>query len=238
MGWAWAGSVCCPRRVADCCTTFGDASLRGSPSWTNPTVPPVDLGFETIGNASRRRARREPRPGHRPWIRGVGLLRQLAAAHTNASVPSTTPCRPRSSCVALAGHSDHLNLESLPRLREHPILLPDHTVAASPAISPGLGYRVAGAAVGQWLPITDRLRVASHRRLRPGRASLVDVDGRLVVNPTTPATAAVARSWPREQRRLLERSACSVPHRLRRCRHDQLRRRRRRAATEPRTDPA
>ncbi len=95
---------------------------------------PIDLGFETIGNATLVVHDREPVLATDPWIEGSAYFGSWGLSHP-------VPAAQADSILAAGavwfshGHPDHLNPASLPRFRDTRILLPDHVggrIAARP----------------------------------------------------------------------------------------------------------
>ena len=196
----------------------------------------MELGFETIGNATLIVHDREPLLATDPWVRGSAYFGSWGLSH---EIP------PEQDAAILAapavwfshGHPDHLNPSSLPLFRDRRILLPDHVGGriargSRPRRVPGRG--APRQPVGAALRSCPR---AVHRRLRPGRGA-----------PRRRRRAARRES----QRRAGPRVGCrgqadhqqlsavvpAAAQRLRRRRHDQLRRRGRHAGAEPRAASA
>ena len=141
----------------------------------------MDLGFETIGNATVVVHDREPGARHRPVDRGLGLLRELGAVAPGAAGPARGD--PRRGAVWFShGHPDHLNPASLPLFRDTRILLPDHVGGRIARDLTRDGYRVEVLPDATWVRISDRVRVLCIADEGQDAVLLIDVGGELVVN--------------------------------------------------------
>ena len=85
----------------------------------------MDLGFETIGNATLIVHDRQPVLVSDPWIKGPAYFGSWTLSH---EIPDQ-----QAQAVASApyvwlshGHPDHLSFESLEQMRDKTLLLPDH----------------------------------------------------------------------------------------------------------------
>ncbi len=145
----------------------------------------VDLGFETIGNATLICHDRGPVLATDPWLRGSVYFGSWKLSHE-------IPDEQRANVLAAPylwishGHPDHLSRESLEELRDKEILLPDHYGGrAGGRIARdlrALGYRVRVLEDGRWTWLSDRLRVCSIGNYFQDAILLVDLDGRLIVD--------------------------------------------------------
>ncbi len=193
----------------------------------------MDLGIETIGNATLVVHDGGPVLATDPWVRGSAYFGSWGLSH---EIP---PAQEASILGAGAvwfshGHPDHLNPASLPLFYETRILLPDHVGGRIAADLARDGYRVEVLPDNQWVRISDRVRVLCIADVGQDAVLLVDVGGRLVVN----LNDAQDRGWGPLVKRVITRVptvAAVAAQRLRRCRHDQLRRRGRRPGAEPGT---
>ena len=184
----------------------------------------------------RRRARRGPGPRHRSLDPGIGVLRELGPLARDPRRPGRR--HPRAGAVWFShGHPDHLNPASLPCFRDTRILLPDHVGGRIADDLTRDGYRVEVLPDQTWVRISDRVRVLCIADEGQDAVLLIDVGGRLVVN----LNDAQDRGWGSLVKRVIRAFPRIVPppaQRLRRRRHDQLRRRGRRARPEPGAAPA
>jgi hypothetical protein len=142
---------------------------------------PIDLGFETIGNATVVVHDREPVLVTDPWIEGSAYFGSWGLSH---------PVPPSQAAAAFAagtvwfshGHPDHLNPASLPRFRGTRILLPDHVGGRIADDLARDGYRVEVLPDATWVRISDRVRVLCIADEGQDAVLLIDVGGELVVN--------------------------------------------------------
>jgi len=141
----------------------------------------MELGFETIGNATVVVHDREPVLATDPWVEGSAYFGSWGLSHP---VP---PAQAASIRAATAiwfshGHPDHLNPASLPLFRDTRILLPDHVGGRIADDLSRDGYRVEVLPDATWVRISDRVRVFCIADEGQDAVLLVDVGGELVVN--------------------------------------------------------
>lgn len=141
----------------------------------------MDLGFETIGNATLIFHDRGPLLVTDPWIRGPAYFGSWVLSHE-------VPARQMEAIRACKyvwlshGHPDHLSPESLELLRGKPILIGDHYGGR---IAQGLrdeGWEVRVLRTGEWTELSERVRVLCVPDYSQDSMLLVDLDGRLVVD--------------------------------------------------------
>jgi hypothetical protein len=144
-------------------------------------VLPVDLGFETIGNATLIVHDREPVLATDPWIQGSAYFGSWGLSHP---VPPDQDASVRAAAAVWFshGHPDHLNPASLPVLRDTRILLPDHVGGRIAHDLTRDGYRVEVLPDATWVRISDRVRVLCIADEGQDAVLLVDVGGELVVD--------------------------------------------------------
>jgi len=166
-------------------------------------VLPVDLGFETIGNATVVVHDREPVLATDPWIQGSAYFGSWGLSHT---IPPAQDDAVRAAGAVWFshGHPDHLNPASLPIFRNTRILLPDHVGGRIAGDLTRDGYRVEVVPDATWVRISDRVRVLCIADEGQDAVLLVDVGGQLVVNLNDaqdrgwgPLVKRVIRAFPR-----------------------------------------
>lgn len=142
---------------------------------------PLDLGFETIGNATLICHDRGPVLVTDPWLFGKPYFGSWSLSHT---IPEEQLEAIRGArFVWLShGHPDHLDPESLAQLKDKPILIGDH---CGGRIAQGLreeGHEVRVLKTGEWTPLSERVRVLCVPDYSQDSVLLVDVDGTLLVD--------------------------------------------------------
>ncbi len=141
----------------------------------------MDLGFETIGNATLLIHDRKPLLVTDPWIEGSAYFGSWSLSHVIP--PAQRDAIDRCSYVWLShGHPDHLSFESLELLRDKTLLLPDHYGAR---IAEGLreaGFKVEVLPDAKWIELSDRCRVMCVSDYNQDSVLMVDIGGTLVVN--------------------------------------------------------
>jgi hypothetical protein len=163
----------------------------------------MELGFETIGNATVVVHDREPVLATDPWIHGSAYFGSWGLSHPVPPAQDTAIRAARTVWFS-HGHPDHLNPASLPAFRDTRILLPDH-VGGRIAHDLGRdGYHVEVLPDSTWFPISDRVRVLCIADEGQDAVLLIDVGGELVVNLNDaqdrgwgPLVKRVIRAFPR-----------------------------------------
>lgn len=141
----------------------------------------MDLGFETIGNATLICHDRGPMLVTDPWIDGAAYFGSWTFSHEipTRQYDDILNCR----FVWIShGHPDHLSGQSLKLLRDKKILLPDHVGARIMNDLVEQGYDVTVLQDRVWTPLSNRVRVACVADYNQDGILLVDVGGKLVVN--------------------------------------------------------
>jgi L-ascorbate metabolism protein UlaG (beta-lactamase superfamily) len=141
----------------------------------------MDLGFETIGNATLVAHDGGPVLVTDPWLDGPAYFGSWTRSHE-------IPAEQRAAIAACRhvwlshGHPDHLSGESLEGLADKEILLPDHHGGRIRRDLEGQGYRVRVLPDRAWTELSPRLHVACVADSNQDAVLLVDLGGRLVVN--------------------------------------------------------
>lgn len=165
----------------------------------------MDLGFETIGNACIIAHDRQPVLATDPWLTGTAYFGSWRLSH---EVPPEQQ-RHVEQCkfVWLShGHPDHLSLPSLERLRDKTILLPDHYGGRIARDLTQLGFTVRTMKCGEWLQLSDRLRIASVANYNQDASLLIDLDGHLIVDANDAGNRGSGRFLARELPRFRKRT--------------------------------
>ncbi len=141
----------------------------------------MDLGFETIGNATVVVHDGAPVLVTDPWVQGSAYFGSWALSY---EIPAEQDRAIRSAAAVWFshGHPDHLNPASLPLFHDTRILLPDHVGGRIAADLTRDGYRVDVLPDNQWVRISDRVRVLCIADSGQDAILLIDVGGRLVVD--------------------------------------------------------
>jgi L-ascorbate metabolism protein UlaG (beta-lactamase superfamily) len=150
----------------------------------------VELGFDTVGNATLVAYDNDPVLATDPWLEGSAYYgswrlsteipaEQLAAIHAAPFV------------WVSHGHPDHLHMPSLAQLRDKTVLLPDHAGGRIRDFLVDDGYRVEVMPDRKWRALSPRVRICSIADFNQDATLLVDIDGTLIVN----ANDASDRGW-------------------------------------------
>jgi hypothetical protein len=144
-------------------------------------VHPMELGFETIGNATVVVHDGRPVLATDPWIQGSAYFGSWGLSY---EIPPAQDAAVRAAGAVWFshGHPDHLNPASLPLFRDTRILLPDHVGGRIARDLARDGYRVEVLPDQTWVRISDRVRVLCIADEGQDAVLLIDVGGRLVVD--------------------------------------------------------
>ena len=141
----------------------------------------MDVGFDTIGNATLICYDSAPILVTDPWLVGTAYFGSWTFSHDipEAQLAAIRQCQ----FVWLShGHPDHLSLESLRLLRAKKVLLPDHVGSriANDLSNQGFSVQVLGDRT--WYQLSPRIRVLCIADYNQDGILLVDINGRLVIN--------------------------------------------------------
>ncbi len=157
----------------------------------------MDLGFETIGNATLICHDGGPLLATDPWIQGSAYFGSWIHTHS-------IPAEQRQNVLAARyiwlshGHPDHLSFESMELLRDKPILIGDH---AGSRIANGLrkdGFEVRVLETGKWTRLSDRVRVLCVPDYSQDSILLIDFDGQLVIDSNDAGDRGVGEMLAKE----------------------------------------
>jgi len=141
----------------------------------------MELGFETIGNATTIVHDRGPVLVTDPWLDGTAYFGSWALQHE-------IPSEQRENALACEyvwfshGHPDHLNPESLPLLRGKKILLPDHVGGRIRRELEGQGFSVTVLRDRRWYRLSDRVEIQSLADCNQDAIGLIRVGNALVID--------------------------------------------------------
>jgi hypothetical protein len=162
----------------------------------------VELGFDTIGNATIIAYDREPVLVTDPWVEGSAYFGSWGLSHEVPVEQAEAVRRARYAWFS-HGHPDHLNAESLPLVRDATILVPDHVGGRVQRDLVRDGYRVEVLPDRTWRRLSPRIQVLCIADYNQDGILLIDVGGRLLVNLNDASNrgwgrfvGAVARSYP------------------------------------------
>ena len=141
----------------------------------------MELGFETVGNASIIAHDGKPVLCTDPWLDGDAYFGSWVLSHRipDEQLQSITQC---DFLWISHGHPDHLSVPSLEKHRDKTILLANHFGGRIAHDLRELGFRVVVMPNGQWLQLSDRLRVATIADYNQDSLLLIDLDGNLIVD--------------------------------------------------------
>lgn len=150
----------------------------------------MDIGFDTIGNATLICYDRKPVIVTDPWIIGTPYFGSWALTHEIP--PEQFEAIRNSQYVWVShGHPDHLIPDSMDLLRDKTILVPDHYGSR---IYYGLkeqGFNVHIIKDKVWTKLSDHVRILCLSDYNQDATLLIDINGRLLVNMNDSS----ARGW-------------------------------------------
>jgi hypothetical protein len=164
-------------------------------------MKPVEVGFDTIGNATIICYDKAPVLVTDPWIKGSAYFGSWGLSHTI----------PEEQLLAIGkckyvwyshGHPDHLNWDSINDFREQTILLPNHY---GKRIYNGLqqeGFKAEILQDKKWYRLSDKVRVMCFADMFQDAVLLIDINGRLIVNTNDASRALI---WNHEVRRIIKK---------------------------------
>ena len=141
----------------------------------------MDLGFETIGNATVIAHDGGPLLTTDPWLEGPAYFGSWKLSHAipDEQLESIRKCP---YLWISHGHPDHLSMPSLEKLRDKEILLPDHYGGRVARELGEQGFNVRVLPCGEWVRLGDRLRICCIADVYQDALLLIDLDGHLIVD--------------------------------------------------------
>ena len=141
----------------------------------------MDLGFETIGNATVICYDQGPVLATDPWLMGCAYFGSWTFSHTipDEQMEAVRACR---YLWISHGHPDHLSIETLNILKDKTLLLPDHVGGRITRDLRREGFNVVVLKDATWTSLSPRIHVLSIADYNQDGALLIDVGGTLIVN--------------------------------------------------------
>jgi hypothetical protein len=152
----------------------------------------MDVGFETIGNATIICHDSRPVLVTDPWVQGSAYFGSWKLSHEVP--PEQLQAVKDAEYVWFShGHPDHLNGDSLPLFQGKKILLPDHQGRRILTDLTMQGFHVRLLPDRTWVPLSRRIRVMCVPDYNQDAVLLIEVNGRLVFDQND----AGPRGWGR-----------------------------------------
>jgi len=150
----------------------------------------MEVGFDTIGNATVICYDKKPILVTDPWISGTAYFGSWMLSH-EIPVEQLEAIRQCKFAWVSHGHPDHLCVESLKQLKAERILLPNHYGGRISTDLESFGFTVKILPNREWTQLSDRIRVMSIADYNQDAILLLDVNGRLIVD----INDAADRGW-------------------------------------------
>jgi hypothetical protein len=141
----------------------------------------MDIGFDTIGNATVICYDRGPVLATDPWVQGSAYFGSWTNSHVIPEEQMTAIMASQFIWFS-HGHPDHLNPESVGLFRNHQILLPDHYGERIAMELKNNGFKVSILPDKQWVTLSPRIKVLCITDYNQDAVLLIDINGRLLVN--------------------------------------------------------
>ena len=158
----------------------------------------MDIGFETIGNATLICHDKAPVLITDPWITKTAYFGSWTRSHEIPAEQLENIKRCEYVWIS-HGHPDHLSEDSIASLKEKKFLLPDHVGNRIFDSLKSRGYDVHILKSRQWINLSDRMRILSIADYNQDGILLVDLNGTLIVN----LNDASDRGWKRFVRKIV-----------------------------------
>ena len=169
----------------------------------------VELGFETVGNATLIVYDGRPVLVTDPWLGGDAYFGSWGLAH-EIPAEQAEAIREAPYVWFSHGHPDHLHPGSLSLFKQRRILLADHVGGRIATDLRTGGFDVTVLKDNEWCPLSDRVKVMTLADYNQDSVLLVDVGGRLIVN----LNDATEKGWGGHLRRLIKQYPISFSLRL------------------------
>jgi hypothetical protein len=141
----------------------------------------MEVGFDTVGNATLILHDRVPLLATDPWITGPAYFGSWGLAHEIPAEQIEAVRRCKYLWIS-HGHPDHLSGDSLATLRDKVILVPDHRGSRIFDDLKAQGFNVRVMQDRTWFELSPRVRVLCIPDYNQDAILLADVNGRLVIN--------------------------------------------------------
>lgn len=157
----------------------------------------MNIGFETIGNATVIAYDNIPVLATDPWVQGSAYFGSWRMSH---KIPSEQLEAVKSAKYIWFshGHPDHLNPDSLPLFRNQMILLPDHVGGRIKNDLENDGFKAEILPNREWVKLSENIKIMCICDYYQDAVILIDVNGRLIINTND----AIDRGWGKFARKI------------------------------------
>ena len=164
----------------------------------------MNLGFETIGNATLICYDGGPILATDPWLNETAYFGSWTLSHRvpEQQIEAVKNC---SYIWVSHGHPDHLNIKSLNLVKDKKILLPDHEGGRIASDLRRLGFDITVLKDRTWTSLSPRIRVLCIADYNQDALLLVDMEGALVID----LNDSQSRGWGRFVQKAVHQSSDS-----------------------------
>jgi hypothetical protein len=141
----------------------------------------MQLGFETVGNATVICYDNGPVLATDPWLQGPAYFGSWALSHRVPEAQMAAIGAAPNIWVS-HGHPDHLSLDSLLRLRDKHIYVSDHVGNRIAAFLAESGFKTTVLKDKQWVTLSPRVHIQSLAHYNQDSILLIDMDDTLLIN--------------------------------------------------------
>jgi hypothetical protein len=141
----------------------------------------MQLGFETVGNATLICHDRVPVLVTDPWLSGPAYFGSWGLSHAIPDAQMAS-IKAAPNLWLSHGHPDHLSFDSLMELRDKHIYLSDHVGHRIADFLNESGFRVTVVPDRKWMVLSPRVRMQTLAHYNQDSILLVDIDGTLIIN--------------------------------------------------------
>lgn len=165
----------------------------------------MNIGFDTIGNATLICYDGRPVLATDPWIEGSAYFGSWGMSHVvpEAQRQAVLDCP---YIWFSHGHPDHFNPDSIHHFAGKTILLPDHVGDRIHAYLVEQGFETQVVETKKWVTLSDHIKMMTLPDFNQDAVLLIDLNGRLIINKND----SNALGWTRFIQRMIKSYPTSI----------------------------
>ncbi len=141
----------------------------------------MELGFETVGNATLICHDQSPVLVTDPWLSGPAYFGSWSLSHAIPDAQMAS-IKAAGNVWLSHGHPDHLSFDSLLQLKDKHIYISDHVGHRIASFLQESGFRVTVLVDQKWVGLSPNMRMQTLAHYNQDSILLVDIDGTLIIN--------------------------------------------------------